>query len=305
MMEISLFHYLDTFVLTVLAIAIRNYFAHLLFSKVMNKIVIVVGGILFVGLLASTITFAVLWAEEVDSKGDLPSTSTTVKPTEPFQYKDRINCFPEKEPGFSFPTQSDCETRGCTWDNNFLGESGIKCYMHPNEIGYKVVTQQEAGDEFILKLQLQPLNDATIFDPPMANVYFTAKQLTENHIQIKIVDGDNSRFEVPFEPPTDFKEGKVDTSKFTISYEMNPFSFQVKSDQKVLFDSSLGGFVMSNRFLQISTKVTSGHFVYGLGEHEHPTLAHSFQYKTWPMFARDQPGLGEVSLFKPVFTAVK
>src|SRR5271165_1253769 len=62
-----------------------------------------------------------------------------------------------------------------------------------------------------------------------------------------------------------------------------------KSDpQTVLFDMSAGGFVFDDQFLQITTKLPSD-FVYGLGENTHQTLKHDFnQFKTWPLFARDQ-----------------
>ncbi|XP_013922389.1 PREDICTED: maltase-glucoamylase, intestinal-like, partial [Thamnophis sirtalis] len=41
-------------------------------------------------------------------------------------------------------------------------------------------------------------------------------------------------------------------------------------------------------FIQISTRLPS-QFVYGFGETEHKQFRHEMNWKTWPMFARDQP----------------
>lgn len=59
-------------------------------------------------------------------------------------------------------------------------------------------------------------------------------------------------------------------------------------DKAVLFDTSLGGLVLNNQFLQIVTRLQSTH-VYGFGENNHDTLKHNVQErKSWGLFARDQ-----------------
>ncbi|EYB90860.1 hypothetical protein Y032_0213g2296 [Ancylostoma ceylanicum] len=68
------------------------------------------------------------------------------------------------------------------------------------------------------------------------------------------------------------------------------FSFVVKrkSTGTRLFDTSLGGLIFSDKFLQIVTKLPSDR-MYGWGENVHPTLKHNFtRYTTWAMFARDE-----------------
>ena len=49
----------------------------------------------------------------------------------------------------------------------------------------------------------------------------------------------------------------------------------------------MGGLVLSDQFLQISTQLPSTS-VFGFGENLHKTYKHDFNFKTWPMFARDQ-----------------
>ena len=66
------------------------------------------------------------------------------------------------------------------------------------------------------------------------------------------------------------------------------FSIERREDNATLFDTSLGGLVLNNQFLQIVTKLQSPH-VYGFGENNHDTLKHNVQEgKSWGIFARDQ-----------------
>ncbi len=70
----------------------------------------------------------------------------------------------------------------------------------------------------------------------------------------------------------------------------NILSFSVKrrANQATLFDTSLGGLVLNNQFLQIITRLQSSH-VFGFGENNHETLKHNVNEKrTWGIFARDQ-----------------
>lgn len=46
--------------------------------------------------------------------------------------------------------------------------------------------------------------------------------------------------------------------------------------------------IFEDQFLQIATKLPSDK-VYGFGENVHGSLRHDLNWKTWPMFARDQP----------------
>ena len=75
------------------------------------------------------------------------------------------------------------------------------------------------------------------------------------------------------------------------------FSFAIKrrANQATLFDTSLGGLVLNDQFLQIVTRLQSPH-VYGLGENNHETLKHDVnERRTWGIFGRDQ-GLSKEKL---------
>ncbi|XP_022091523.1 maltase-glucoamylase, intestinal-like [Acanthaster planci] len=57
----------------------------------------------------------------------------------------------------------------------------------------------------------------------------------------------------------------------------------------VLIDTSLGGLVYSNQFLQFATKLPANSELYGFGEHEHHSLRHNMNWQTMGMYSRDQP----------------
>lgn len=57
------------------------------------------------------------------------------------------------------------------------------------------------------------------------------------------------------------------------------------------WDSQVPGFIFSDMFIQISTRLPS-QYVYGFGETEHAHFRHEMDWHTWGMFARDQsPGV--------------
>lgn len=61
-----------------------------------------------------------------------------------------------------------------------------------------------------------------------------------------------------------------------------------REDQSVLLNTSLGGLVLNNQFLQFVTRLQSKH-VYGFGENNHDTLKHQVHERpSWGLFARDQ-----------------
>ena len=54
-------------------------------------------------------------------------------------------------------------------------------------------------------------------------------------------------------------------------------------------DTSLGGFVYSDQYLQFATKLPENSELYGFGEHEHHSLRHEMNWQTMGMYSRDQP----------------
>ena len=54
------------------------------------------------------------------------------------------------------------------------------------------------------------------------------------------------------------------------------------------WDTGVGGLVFTAQFLQIATQLPSEN-IYGFGENLHYNFKHDTDFKTWPLWARDQP----------------
>ena len=88
---------------------------------------------------------------------------------------------------------------------------------------------------------------------------------------------------------------QIDSPQYEFNYSSdslrdNIFSFFIKrrEDKSILFDTSIGGLVLNNQFLQIITRLQSPH-IYGFGENNHDTLKHNVHERlSWGIFARDQ-----------------
>ncbi len=89
--------------------------------------------------------------------------------------------------------------------------------------------------------------------------------------------------------------GRASSPQYQFTYSSdntrdNILSFRVRrrDSHVTLFDTSIGGLVLNNQFLQIVTRLQSPH-VYGFGENNHETLKHNVtERKIWGIFARDQ-----------------
>jgi alpha-glucosidase (family GH31 glycosyl hydrolase) len=144
------------------------------------------------------------------------------------------------------------------------------------------------------------LRRLTTYLPPFYNSIDTlaleVDYLNSKTLRLKIYDATKARYEVPLELNNVRNTGAF-VSDFIFEYENrasdNVFQFRIKrrSNGKVLFDTSIGGFVFEDQFLQIATILPTGSDVYGFGQNNHPSLSHNLNYKTWGMFARDEPNV--------------
>ncbi|EGW03465.1 Sucrase-isomaltase, intestinal [Cricetulus griseus] len=117
----------------------------------------------------------------------------------------------------------------------------------------------------------------------------------------QITDPNNKRYEVPHQFVKDVTGIPAADTLYDVQVTEKPFSIKVirKSNNRVLFDTSIGPLVYSNQYLQISAKLPSD-YIYGFGEHIHKRFRHDLYWKTWPIFTRDElPGddMNEVSSF--------
>lgn len=196
---------------------------------------------------------------------------------------DRFDCHPEPD-----ATEQSCVALGCNWEPTTA--AGVPyCYYPPNA-GYTVSQIQYTSSGLTADLGgSSPKVSPTPIDTLRLEVKYH-----ENHmLQFKIYDYSNSRYEVPV--PLNIPSTPASTPEnrlYDVSIQNNPFGIQVRrrSTGTVIWDSQLPGFIFSDTFIQISTRLPS-QYVYGFGETEHSQYRHEMDWHTWGMFARDQsPG---------------
>lgn len=208
----------------------------------------------------------------------------------------RIDCYPESESSYSNYSKESCLARHCLYDDRAISPQ-IQCYLSPN---YGYVFQeilQSTNNTFKYRLKR---NDAieSPFPEPIENVIFEVQYYTNEIIRVKFYDADQQRYEVPI--PLNPRSDPIESAQYQFNYTLDRsrdgiFSFSIRRrvDQSILFDTSLGGLVLNNQFLQIVTRLQST-YVYGFGENNHDTLKHQVhQRPSWGIFARDQGNISQ------------
>ncbi|CAD7690944.1 unnamed protein product [Nyctereutes procyonoides] len=273
----------------------KKKFTGLEISLIVLFVIVTIIAIALIAVLA-TKTPAV---EAISNSTSTPPTTrtTTVYPGSgkcPSELNDpineRINCIPEQ-----FPTQAVCAMRGCCWKpwNNSIIPW---CFFVDNH-GYNVgqLTATSTG----LEATLNRISSPTLFGNDITHVLFTTQNQTANRFRFKITDPNNKRYEVPHQFVKEFTGTAASNTLYDVQVINNPFSIKVirKSNGRILFDTSIGPLVYSDQYLQISTKLPS-EYMYGIGEHIHKRFRHDLNWKTWPIFTRDQlPGDNNNNLY--------
>ncbi|XP_028904587.1 sucrase-isomaltase, intestinal [Ornithorhynchus anatinus] len=202
----------------------------------------------------------------------------------------RINCIPDQ-----LATKEVCAQRGCCWRP--LDERHIPWCFFADNHGYRI--NEEASTKAGVEAHLSRLSAPSLFGNDSNLVLFTTQNQTPNRFRFKITDPNKKRFEVPHAHVKTFTGNAASNPKYKIEVTKNPFSFKVirKSNNRILFDTSVGPLVFSDQYLQLSAKLPSEYF-YGLGEHIHQRYRHDSSWKTWPIFTRDElPGGNNHNLY--------
>ncbi|CAH1773346.1 unnamed protein product [Owenia fusiformis] len=193
---------------------------------------------------------------------------------------ERIDCHPD-----SGSTEDSCIKRGCHWCTSSIQD--VPWCFAPKTTGYTLVgdvTQTAKG--YTATLDRKPTS--SWYGHDIARIQMDVEFQTNSRLRIKIFDPSVARFEVPLNISS--TSAALDPL-YSVEFSNSPaFNIKVKraSNGATLFDTSLGGLVFSEQFLQFATKLNS-HNVYGFGEHEHHSLKHDMNWKSWGMYARDQP----------------
>ncbi|XP_045144841.1 maltase-glucoamylase, intestinal [Echinops telfairi] len=235
------------------------------------------------------IPLIVLLAQK-SSESTAPDPGTSVPPDSAacpvIKESERINCIPDQT-----PTKTLCDQRSCCWETQ--GSFNVpRCY-YSKSYGYQVegsVANTPAG----FTAQLRKLPSPSAFGSSVQNVLLTAEYQTSNRFHFKLTDKDKSRYQVPHEHVKPFEGDAAASLTYRAEVSTQPFSIKVirLSNNRVLFDSSIGPLVFDDQFLQLSIRLPSAN-VYGLGEHVHQQYRHNMNWKTWPIFTRDTTPNGD------------
>ncbi|KHN72295.1 Maltase-glucoamylase, intestinal [Toxocara canis] len=191
----------------------------------------------------------------------------------------RVDCIPEPKKA----TRDLCEKRGCIWDSTYYTASTPKCYF-PKRSGY--VATKTAGNVTTLEKFTNVKNP---FGENISPLIFSHSSIDETTLNIRITDSQQTRYEPPLKlPRNSVKTG--DSFYVQQSNATEVFSFKVirKSTNVTIWDTSIGGLMFSDQFIQIAAYLGSSQ-LYGIGENVQLQLRHNMEfYMTWPMFARDE-----------------
>ncbi|KAF8384643.1 hypothetical protein PRIPAC_73785 [Pristionchus pacificus] len=174
----------------------------------------------------------------------------------------RMDCHPE--PGL---TVELCTARDCIYDEQTVGPTGTpKCYMAADKIGYTAASVSDGSS--ILTKNNGPKSP---WDVDINSIRFRFADLGNGVANVRI-DTVEARFDPA--PILDLpRETLTSNEKLHLRTTTgDPFSFAIeRADGGTLFDTSIGGLIFTDQFIQIAALIPSDK-MYGWGEHIHQSL---------------------------------
>jgi lysosomal alpha-glucosidase len=161
---------------------------------------------------------------------------------------------------------------------------GIPSCFYPSNFGYRLsdVHNEETGITGTLQLN----GNGGAYGHDVETLTVDIMMETATRVHVKVYDPMNKRYEVPI--PTPQVTTKALSTSYAIKYTDFPFGFSVirSSTGRVIFNSTAGGLVFEDQFLQMSAVLSSSN-IYGLGEHVAP-LKLDMDWQLMSLFARDR-----------------
>ena len=107
-----------------------------------------------------------------------------------------------------------------------------------------------------------------------------------------------TRFEVPILIQGDGT--KPENVDFDILFSNSPvFGFKIvrRASNETVMETGMPGLVFSDQFIQLPFKISPTAAVYGWGENEQHSFRHDINWRTWAIYARDQPPDGDANMY--------
>ncbi|GMR33125.1 hypothetical protein PMAYCL1PPCAC_03320, partial [Pristionchus mayeri] len=204
----------------------------------------------------------------------------------------RINCYPDGE-----PTQEACLQRKCAFSFAEGPEGLPACYMRSDLIGYSAKTNKD-GSTTLHKNQ----GPTSPWGQDIPVLRFQTNDVGNGVVNVRI-DTEDKRYDPA--PILDLPRETIpsEESLFVEVLGGDVSSFNVRrEDNNKLFDTSIGGLIFNDQFIQIAALLPGEGAMYGWGENIHQNLKHDFsRYTTWGMFsngnAPNSTGLHTANLY--------
>ncbi|KAF2364269.1 Galactose mutarotase N-terminal barrel [Trinorchestia longiramus] len=183
-------------------------------------------------------------------------------------------------------TEEDCGLyTACVWD----GDLSV-CHMADNrEAGYVFGTTPVDTGRGTVSTLVKSDSSVTMFGGDIEEVRLEVIHHEDHHLQIKLTDAFNARYEVPLDVTIPTEAGTDPDFEVSLGEAGQPVVINVtrRSNGNEIF-RQIGPITFEDQFIQFTVRLPS-EYLYGFGENVHPTLVHSFEPRvTYPIFTRDR-----------------
>ncbi|GFY62927.1 maltase-glucoamylase, intestinal [Trichonephila inaurata madagascariensis] len=229
-----------------------------------------------------------------------------------------FDCYPD-DPSVG---RTSCEARGCCYvnqqyfdiDSNKTVETFDrmpKC-VYPKNYGYVSMGKTTPiFNGFMLPLQRIPAPSR--YGDDFQVVHMKVEMQTTYRLRIKFYDPDIYHFEVPspnihtHTPVQANGQNGREVSLYSVSYDVHniltTFKVRRSDTDTVIFDTSVGALLLSNQFLELTTKLASSN-VYGFKQHEKIQPQNGFHTETFTMFTSKSED-GKSSNIHPMYMCLE
>ncbi|XP_076463036.1 putative maltase-glucoamylase 2 [Babylonia areolata] len=249
--------------------------------------IIIVGVIILIAVLTPIAYFASMKKDEEAKEEEV----------EVVKRSGRVDCYPERSSPAVTLTREACEARGCEFDEEAAADNdlGVPCYYSSERgVQYSVSREEEMPWGTRLHLKVNGTSPFRMdFIRPVLDVHMLSDQLVRFTFDDVFASPPRYRVPLPLDLPERSGNSTTRLYEFRIT-DRSKLSFVIirKSTGTIIFDTGVGGLVLSEQFLQLSSKLPSAN-VYGMGEHSRPTFRRQFNSSNaWPAFTRDEPPAG-------------
>ncbi|KAH8672330.1 family 31 glycoside hydrolase [Ilyonectria robusta] len=159
--------------------------------------------------------------------------------------------------------------------------------------GYKATKHWKTRSGFYADLSLAG-EACNVFGTDLPNLKLEVEYQTEDRLHVKILDTNNTVYQVPdsvFPRPGFGQWSSPKDSNLKFGFTADPFSFTVsRSDTgEVLFDTTGNKLVFESQYVYLKTHLPQSPHLYGLGEHSDSFMLNTTNY-TRTIYTRDSYG---------------